>query len=155
MKPAAYLGIGLASLVWSVSETQAASWICHASDAAGYRLVGGNYRPQTFTADDRFLIRPFNPSVDPDPNYPFNENAPTYVGIELGTTDQYFYFWADFDTENGGYVESLVGVGSMQFYPTKNFLTVEYTMAAIVGNKGAEEDSYTPMFSIAKCARTD
>lgn len=134
----------------AVNGAEAGSWICNATDAAGYRQINGNYFPQTFTASDSYLVRRYNVGVDSDPNFPYNPEPPKYVALELGNSSVW-YFWGEL--EGSAATNSLQGPSDMTFFSQANLLVISHVTNSIIVNDASGTD-YTPMFSIAKCART-
>lgn len=134
------------------SPVSAASWVCEATNAAGYKLVAGDYKPQTFKVEDRYLVRPYKVGVDPAPNYQYQEKPPLYVAIEFGSDQSIWYFWSNLGSDVTA--SSLTGSSDMTFHNRASLLTINHVSMSIDLNHRTGTD-YTPMFSIAKCARMD
>ena len=88
--------------------TNAATWLCKVDDGAGYRWIGQEkrWRPQTFTADDTFIIRPFK-DTDVAPQNLYQDRPPLYLALELEDDEPVAYWW--YDSEKAEGTQSLVG----------------------------------------------
>ncbi|MGR3564106.1 MAG: hypothetical protein ACU0FH_14975 [Heliomarina sp.] len=103
--------------------TNAATWLCKGEDGAGFRWTEQEkgWRPQTFTADDTFIIRPFK-DTDVAPQNLCQDRPSLYLALELGDDEPVAYWWYDLEKAEG--TQSLVGRYVLQFFENTNELLV-------------------------------
>ena len=128
------------------------TWLCSLKDGAGYRWNPGaeEFQPQTFTANDTYILRPFKVE-DGDPQYEWKDEPPQYVAVELGEDDVVAYFYIDLAEATGA--SSLVGRFVMSFYAASNELIVQSFFYPMQIAKAERTNQHTPYFAIGKCSK--
>lgn len=135
------------------APSQAATWLCKVEDGAGYRWIKEEkrFRPQTFTADDTFIVRPFK-DTDTAPQYEFQDKPPEYLALELGDDEPVAYWWNDLEDAKG--TQSLVGRYVMSFFANSNELVVT-SIWYVMSREENEREDYTPYFAIGNCSKIE
>ena len=139
-------------LILVAAPATAETWLCNVQDGAGYRWnpTAQEFQPQTFTANDTYILRPFKPD-DRDPELDWKNEPPQYVAVELGEDDVVAYFYSDLAEATG--TESLVGRYAMSFYAASNELVVQSFFYPLFTAKDERTNQYTPYFAIGRCSK--